>query len=211
MCTALLLNVAAWKSSRFCDFYVEKIFPAWSSISSRVTSLFPFSLGEWMIVAGLCFAALFVLSAALRLTVKKSWSVRLFAGMRSVLCWGGLALFWVMTCNCFLLYHSAAFEDRYMEAVRVNGYSKKELAALRDYIVVNANELAGRLPRDEEGWLIYEADMNEMAAEAMQSMGEEYGTTEGILSGAEGNLFFRSFESDVYEGVLFPVFYGSEL
>ena len=142
MCTALLLNVAAWKSSRFCDFYVEKIFPAWSSISSRVTSLFPFSLGEWMIVAGLCFAALFVLSAALRLTVKKSWSVRLFAGMRSVLCWGGLALFWVMTCNCFLLYHSAAFEDRYMEAVRVNGYSKKELAALRDYIVVNANELA---------------------------------------------------------------------
>lgn len=204
MCTALLLNVAAWKSSRFCDFYVEKIFPAWSSISSRVTSLFPFSLGEWMIVAGLCFAALFVLSAALRLTVKKSWSLRLFAGMRSVLCWGGLALFWVMTCNCFLLYHSAAFEDRYMEAVRVNGYSKKELAALRDYIVVNANELAGRLPRDEEGWLIYEEDMNKVAAEAMQSMGEEYGRLKGYYPEPK-EIYFSDLLSQTYmKGYYFP-------
>ena len=171
MGAALFLNAAAWKSSRFCDFYVEKIFPAWSSLSSRVTALFPFSVGEWMIVAGLCFAAAFPAALILRLTVKKSWSLRLFSGMKSALCWGGLALFWVMTCNCFLLYHSTAFEERYMDNVREGGYSKKELAALRDYIVVNANELAESFVRDGDGWLIYEGDMNRTAARAMQSMG----------------------------------------
>ena len=69
MGAASFLNAAAWKNSRFCDFYVEKIFPAWSSLSSRVTALFPFSVGEWMIVAGLCFAAAFPAALILRLTV----------------------------------------------------------------------------------------------------------------------------------------------
>ncbi len=29
---ALALNVLAWKSSSFCDFYAESVFPVWSSI-----------------------------------------------------------------------------------------------------------------------------------------------------------------------------------
>lgn len=204
MGTALFLNAAAWKSSRFSDFYVEKIFPVWSSLSSRVTSVFPFSVGECMIAAGLGFVILFVLSAVLRLTVKKNWTRRLFAGMKGALCWGGLALFWVMTCNCFLLYHSTAFEERYLDEVRTGGYSKKELAALRDYIVVNANELAGRLPRDEDGWLVYEADMNAAAAEAMSAMGEEYERLKGYYPRPK-EIYFSGLLSQTYmKGYYFP-------
>ena len=204
MGAALFLNAAAWKSSRFCDFYVEKIFPAWSSLSSRVTALFPFSVGEWMIVAGLCFAAAFPAALILRLTVKKSWSLRLFSGMKSALCWGGLALFWIMTCNCFLLYHSTAFEERYMDNVREGGYSKKELAALRDYIVVNANELAESFARDGDGWLIYEGDMNRTAAQAMQSMGEEYERLKGYYPEPK-EIYFSDLLSQTYmKGYYFP-------
>ena len=204
MGAALFLNAAAWKNSRFCDFYVEKIFPAWSSLSSRVTALFPFSVGEWMIVAGLCFAAAFPAALILRLTVKKSWSLRLFSGMKSALCWGGLALFWIMTCNCFLLYHSTAFEERYMDNVREGGYSKKELAALRDYIVVNANELAESFARDGDGWLIYEGDMNRTAARAMQSMGEEYERLKGYYPEPK-EIYFSDLLSQTYmKGYYFP-------
>ena len=55
-----------------------------------------------------------------------------------------------------------------MEQVRSENYSKAELAVLRDYIVVNANELAEQMERDADGYLIYKGDMNQAAAEAMQ-------------------------------------------
>ncbi|MFQ9464989.1 MAG: DUF3810 family protein [Gallintestinimicrobium sp.] len=69
--TALALNVLAWKSSSFCDFYAESVFPVWSSISTRVMSVFPFSVGEGMIVLGILFLTAFAAVGFLRLTVKK--------------------------------------------------------------------------------------------------------------------------------------------
>lgn len=204
MGAALLVNAAAWKSSRFCDFYAEKIFPVWSGISSRVTALFPFSVGEWMIVAGVGFAIVFAASAILRLTVQKSWSRRLFSDMKKALCWGGLAFFWVMTCNCFLLYHSTAIEERYADGIREGNYSRKELAALRDYIVVNANELAGSFPRDDNGWLVYEGDMKETAAQAMRSMGEEYERLKGYYPEPK-EIYFSDLLSQTHmKGYYFP-------
>ena len=58
-----------------------------------------------------------------------------------------------------------------MEQVRSENYSKAELAVLRDYIVVNANELAEQMERDADGYLIYKGDMNQAAVEAMQQVG----------------------------------------
>lgn len=67
----------AWKSSSFCDFYAESVFPVWSSISTRVMSVFPFSVGEGMIVLGILFLTAFAAVGFLRLTVKKAWSKKI--------------------------------------------------------------------------------------------------------------------------------------
>ena len=59
---AVLLNVAAWNSAAFSDWYIAHVFPVWVGTYGRLTGLFPFSVGEWMIVAGLValgLAALF--------------------------------------------------------------------------------------------------------------------------------------------------------
>ena len=66
-----------------------------------------------------------------------------------------------------------------MEQVRSENYSKAELAVLRDYIVVNANELAEQMERDADGYLIYKGDMNQAAVEAMQQVGTDYGRLQG--------------------------------
>ena len=58
----VLLNMAAWNSSAFSDWYIAHIFPIWVGTYGRVTGLLPFSLGEWMIVAGLALVALVLLS-----------------------------------------------------------------------------------------------------------------------------------------------------
>ena len=57
----VLLNVVAWNSTAFCDAYIKYIFPIWVNTYGRVTGLFPFSVGEWLIVAGVLLVALAVL------------------------------------------------------------------------------------------------------------------------------------------------------
>lgn len=58
----VLLNVSAWNSSAFSDWYIAHVFPIWVGTYGRVTGLLPFSLGEWLIVAGLALVALVLLS-----------------------------------------------------------------------------------------------------------------------------------------------------
>ena len=53
----VLLNITAWNSAAFCDWYIARIFPLWVNTYGRLTGLFPFSVGEWLIVAGLTLVA----------------------------------------------------------------------------------------------------------------------------------------------------------
>lgn len=91
-----------------------------------------------------------------------------------------------------------------MEQVRSENYSKAELAVLRDYIVVNANELAEQMERDADGYLIYKGDMNQAAAEAMQRVGTDYGRLQGYYPQPK-EIYFSELLSQTYMmGYYFP-------
>ena len=66
----ILLNVAAWNSRSFTDWYVMNILPIWVDSYGRFMGLFSFSVGEWMLVTGvvLCIGA--ALLAGVRLVLK---------------------------------------------------------------------------------------------------------------------------------------------
>ena len=59
----VLLNVLAWKSTAFCDFYVDNIYPLWVNTYGRFMGIFPFSVGEIMVAAGVAFTAAALLLA----------------------------------------------------------------------------------------------------------------------------------------------------
>lgn len=199
-----LLNVIAWKSSSFCNFFIKYIFPVLGSGYSRVTNLFPFSVGEWMLVAGVALVAAFLVTGALRLTVRKEWSRRAFRVVNSTFAWVFLAVFALLTCNCFIQYHTSTFEEKYMEQVRTGGYSKEELGRLRDFIVVNANDLAKEMRRDENGYLVYEGDMNRTAVAAMQVMGERYDQLRGFYPRPKEMRFSNLISQTYMMGYYFP-------
>lgn len=46
---SLCLNLAAWFSSSFCNYYVMHIFPVWVETYGRLTGMFSFSVGEIML------------------------------------------------------------------------------------------------------------------------------------------------------------------
>ena len=51
-CLTVCINVLAWGSRSFCDFYIANIFPVWVNTYGRFTGIFQFSVGEFMLMAG---------------------------------------------------------------------------------------------------------------------------------------------------------------
>ena len=52
------LNVAAWNSTAFSDWYIAHVFPIWVNTYGRLTGVFPFSVGEWLLAAGVVLVVL---------------------------------------------------------------------------------------------------------------------------------------------------------
>ncbi len=60
----VLLNTAAWNSTAFADWYIAHVFPIWVNTYGRVTGLFSFSVGEWLLAAGVVLVVLALLLGA---------------------------------------------------------------------------------------------------------------------------------------------------
>lgn len=208
----LLLNLAAWSSPAFCDWYISRIFPVWIHTYGRFTGLFPFSVGEIMLCAGVIVtAAALILGMVLlvcmlipdsRMRQKK----RLVTGAGKfyrVYAWMVLCTGLVMTLNCTILYHGSTFNEKYFGKTD-RDYSLTELLAVRNFVVERCNTLSGQMERDENGDILYNGDMKEEAIRSMQTLGETYSGLSGFYPRPKA-LFFSDFMCQQYmQGYYFP-------
>lgn len=190
----ILLNIAAWNSAIFCDWYTAHIFPVWLNTYGRLSGLFPFSVGEWMLYLA---AALVMLALVLWIP----WLPAHIAGRRGAreealrkaagtppggaqkkrrgsgfdkavvifykaAAWLVTVVCLIMTLNCLIFYHCTPMEEKAQE------YELEELVALRERIVTNCNRLSGEMQRDEQGRIVYDGDMRARAVEAMHALAE---------------------------------------
>lgn len=161
-----LINVIAWESTAFCDFYVRNIYPLCINLLGRVTELFPFSVGEMMIVAGVIITAGALLTGITALLClpgyrrtkgespaqgnfplnKKSGRYakimnfcKKYAAAYACI-FTGVAV--VMTLNCFIPYHCSAMEEKYglLSQMPVDDPVLKELMT-KDYTVEELGQL----------------------------------------------------------------------
>lgn len=80
----------------------------------------------------------------------------------------------------------------------------EEIAALRDYVVEQANRLAPVFERDAQGYLVYEGNLEEEARAQMQRLGEDFGNLKGYYPDPKP-LFLSGFYSQQYiMGYYFP-------
>ena len=107
----ILMNIAAWLSVDFCDWYIAYVYPVWLNTYARLTSLVPFSVGEIML-----FLATLLTALGIMLCV---WNVIVFGKYKRVLvqygriyAWIVLIVSYVMTCNCFIMYHASSFSEK---------------------------------------------------------------------------------------------------
>lgn len=168
----VILNVTAWTSEKFCNWYTENIFPFWIKTYGRLTSLVPFSVGEKMIIIALIGVPLSVLLLIVLLIIKKG-------RRKKVLKVCGITYLWIIafvlvteTLNCFVLYHCSTFGKLY--DIPEKEHTTAQLEQLCEELIIKTNELALQVERDENGQFVLTADLDETAKEAMKNLGDEF-------------------------------------
>ena len=114
----LILNAVSWLSTGITDFYASAIFAPMSDIFSMVTGSLPFSLGELMIASWVVMgvAAPFIFIPSI---IRKKR--RLVKGLGIFYIWVIIAVFFLETINCFMLYHTTEFSAKYHHSAGASG------------------------------------------------------------------------------------------
>ncbi len=211
---SVLFNLAAWMSTAFSDFYTNNIFPHLTEGYGRFTSLFPFSVGEILLVILVLLAAGFVLfllvlllSLIFREKEKNSSYLWLFK-IKKVLSRFYLSVFTVlfplvaviMSLNCFVLYHCSPLTA----AEKSSDHDVKELEILRDYVVTKCNELSLTVKRDDEGNVVYEGNMAKKAGEAMLGIYDGKNRLDGFYVTPKALTFSGFMSQQNMQGYYFP-------
>ena len=198
------VNVIAWNSQAFCDWHVKHLFPLSVNLYGRLMSVFPFSVGEGMIVLTVLFTAAAIVMGVMRILVRKGRVKMLISAFFRVYAWGFLAVFMIMTWNCFILYHASEFDETYMAQKAQRTYTDRELIQVRNHIVEELNALTEQMERDGEGFLVYQGDMKQEAVRAMQGLGEEYELLSGYYPQAKGITASDFLSQQYMMGYYFP-------
>lgn len=214
----ILINVLAWQSNAFCDAYTRYIFPIWVNTYGRLTGLVPFSVGEIMLLLAVIAIVLWVIlllgqgmlwlinaCGAKKITATKGGKA--YGKVVSVYSVGALWIIlvvcFIMTLNCFILYHASTFSRRYYGETK-DGYTLEELIIVRNHVVEQCNRLSLEMERDAEGNILYAGDIGQEAILAMQNLGKTYDQLDGYYPRPKPLAASDFFSQQYIGGYYFP-------
>ncbi|MGN0485206.1 MAG: DUF3810 domain-containing protein [Lachnospiraceae bacterium] len=169
----IVLNVVAWISKGFCDWYTTHLFPVWENTFGRIMSLIPFTVGEMLlyllvfaIIVGLFLLILFAVffyDTRIRHVAKCWWNG---------IAWAFNILLLLQTLNGSILYHCTGI------SANVDGeidQKQEKLFALYNHVAESANALSDQFERDENGFLTVNRELfDETAHRAMTGISHAY-------------------------------------
>lgn len=197
----VILNISARASRSFSDFYVLKIFPFITSPLSFISGLFPFSVGEIMIILAILLIFIGVPLTVI-LIIFAGKIRRKTAGIFSVVSLWILAFITTAeTLNCFIMYQCTPFSERYLTA---GEHSRSELIQLYSALIDEANELSVQVPRDKDDRFYVTADVDEEARKAMKKAAEQFPQLSGYYPKAKPILFSYFMSQSHLSGIYFP-------
>lgn len=184
--TGIFLLVGAWCVNGFSDIYVRFVYPAFLETYGRVTGLFSFSVGEKLIYIAVAYVALTLITLITRFVfwVRKKDFLKLLNHRNLVVfVWILGVVFFIQVANCFVMYQTTPlYGGADYEPGTVN-----ELFALREKLVIRANELAVTFERDDKGDIVYAGDLKENAVLTMQNLGQM--SADRLDAGGESLLY----------------------
>lgn len=194
---------------RFCDWYVENIFPIGVEIYGRVTGLFPFSVGEYMIVAGIILLltalvwGIFFMCLRKRMKKKGNYAInkRHLVNYYKFCLVIVVVVVLVLMSNFVILYGCSPMEIGTRTGQKE--YSVRELEILRNYLVENANTLSCQIERDAKGHALYRGDLQQEAKKAMRNLAKKNPRLGGYYPNVKPIQNSRIMSMTGYTGVYF--------
>ena len=168
----VVLNIVAWQSTNFCDWYTKNIFPVWNNTFGRLTSLVPFSVGEIMILIAVFGIPISLIAMLVLLIIKKGKRKKIAKGFGFTYLWIIAFVMLTETLNCFILYHCSSFGELY--DIPKEEHTTAQLETLCEDLIEHSNNLADKVKRDDKYQFVLTADLNETAKKAMSNLGEDY-------------------------------------
>lgn len=174
---AVILEIIAVNSTSFSDWYRAHIYPIWVNTYGRLTSLFPFSFGEILIMIAVFGIPASLIAMIVLLIIKKGKRKKVGKVFGYVYLWIITFVVVVQVNNCFVLYRTSNFAQT--NGIPENQHTNEQLEMLGDEIVVELNEAAENVQRDDKGRIVMNCDYDETAKKAMNALGKEFKNLEG--------------------------------
>lgn len=206
LCTLLavmaILNIVAWESRAFSDFYAAHIYPLWTQTYGRLTSLLPFSFGEILIMIAVFGIPLSLAAMVILLIVMKGRRKKVAKIFGFVYGWIIAFVVTTETLNCFILYHCSTFAE--LNGIAVTEHTDEELEALGAQLVEEINACSEDVSRDENGKFVLSADLDDTARNAVAGLSDEFKNLDGYYVKPKSIIcsFFMS-QMDLM-GIYFP-------
>jgi len=166
-----VLTVCGRLSQPFADFYAAHIFPYISTPYAFLSGLLPIALGELMIIAGLLLVIAGIPLMMILLIVCRKSRMKVALTSLCVMLWALAFVTTTEALNCFTLYGCTKFSEKYF---RSKEHPKEELTDLYGRLIVTCNELAEKVPRDENDRFTLTIDPVQGAKDAMKKAAETY-------------------------------------
>lgn len=198
----VILNIVAWESRAFSDFYAAHIYPLWTQTYGRLTSLLPFSFGEILIMISVFGIPLSLAAMVILLIVMKGRRKKVAKIFGFVYGWIIAFVVTTETLNCFILYHCSTFAE--LNGIAVTEHTDEELEALGAQLVEEINACAEDVSRDENGRFVLSADLDDTARNAVAGLSDEFKNLDGYYVKPKSIIcsFFMS-QMDLM-GIYFP-------
>lgn len=192
----ILINIIARISEPFSDFYVQKVFPIISLPLMWLSGVFPYALGEWLIILGVAIVLLGIPALIVFTTIKRKdkparKKVRNFA-LKLVL-WVVLYILVTETLNCFIMYQCSTFSSRYFEETE---HTEELLLETLEAVAHQVADLSDNFTRNDDGYIVLDNDYRDECIEAMKNISSTYSQLSGYYSTPKPiyNSFFMSQE-----------------
>ena len=171
---AVLLDTAAKHSPDFAEWYAVRVYPLYAKPFSWLTSLVPFSLGEFLLAAGILWLLFFLIRNIFRLVRMKERRLERLVRFLSV----PLLIAVVITFLCVTNYGTNHRRYSFAAAagLEVRASSTEELYDLCVLLTEQANALREGLPEDERGVFTLAAGNFAAADTARTQFGQLSGT-----------------------------------
>ncbi|MBP3854392.1 MAG: DUF3810 domain-containing protein [Ruminiclostridium sp.] len=175
--------IAARCAEGFADFYGFTVYPAVVGIFARISGIFPFSLAEIMVIAGVLLALFSIVYFIAGMIRRKGRRGRfLLSSLSSVLLVGSVLLF-EFTYGMGINYSRKPFSQ--IAGLQTGKYTKEQLLEVLEYAIANVTEAGKYIELDGQGHILTPDDLSQRAVAAMRKLGGRYGSLDSYYAGVK--------------------------